>query len=173
MTARPIATRRVTFSGLKRAFGAGIELAKHVAFDYAIGASVGHKSLTRQSFGARAANTPGRGDMWWGGVNQNGWGIALLQQFNALFAVWFTYDAGGAATWYVMPAGAWTNSDTYEGRMYSTTGSAWVGRVYNPAQLAVTDVGPFKLRFLSADNITLDYSVQGRAGTLFLDRQPF
>ena len=146
--------------------------ADHAVLAYTINGVSGSKAIGRQSFGSVAAFTPGRGDMWWGGINQNGWGVAILQQYNTLFGVWYTYDANGSPTWFVMPAGKWTDSNTYEGRAYRTTGSPWVGHAYDPAQLQVFDIGPFKFRF-NGDNVSLDYNVNGRTGSLFLDRQGF
>ena len=63
-------------------------------------------------------------------------------------------------------------SQTYEGRIYRTTGSPWVGREYQPAAFRVADVGSYRLRF-SAGAATFEYSVDGRGGTLALQRQLF
>ncbi len=148
--------------------------ANHATLDYSIDGASGRKLITRQPFGDPfdTAVYPARGDMWWGGTLQNGWGIAVLQQYGTLFSVWFTYDASGAPTWYVMPGGSWTDADTYAGRIYRTTGSPWVGRNYDPSLLHATDVGPYRLRF-GGDTATLDYTIEGRTGTLSLSRQPF
>ena len=72
-----------------------------------------------------------------------------------------------------MPGGQWTSSTTYEGRLFRTRGSPWLGRNYDPAQLVVTDVGPYRFRFDGAKP-TFEYSVDGVAGTLSLQRNtPF
>ena len=71
-----------------------------------------------------------------------------------------------------MPGGTWTSDDTYDGRSYRTTGSPWVAQAYDPARLQVFDAGTFRLRF-SGDTATLDYDVEGRSGTLLLEREPF
>jgi hypothetical protein len=141
--------------------------------DYTIAGVTGTKRLSRQDF-ARADTTPGAdyGDMWWGGAAQNGWGLSLLQQYRSLFAVWFTYDAAGAPTWLVMPAGFWSDASTWEGRMYRTTGSPWLGRAYDAAKLVATDVGSFRIRF-GSDGASFDYLVDGRAGSATLAREPF
>ena len=133
----------------------------------------GHKSIVRQLYGAADLSNHGaNADMWWGGAMQDGWGIAVLQQYATLFAAWFTYDAGGSPTWFVMPGGTWTASDTYEGRVYRTMSSAWVGAPYDPSRLQVIDVGSFRFRF-SADAASVDYVIDGRSGTLPLTHQPF
>jgi hypothetical protein len=132
------------------------------------------KTLTRQYFGLEdsPALPADFGDMWWGGAAQNGWGMAMLQQYRTLFGVWFTYDAQGAPTWFVLPSGFWSDASTYEGRVYRTTGSPWLGAAYDAHAFRSADAGPFRLRFSGA-GARLDYSIDGRSGSLELDRQPF
>ena len=146
-----------------------------LTLDYSIGGASGRKTVTRQLFGPQ--DTPAlagdHADMWWGGAKQNGWGIALLQQYRTLFGVWFTYDGDGAPTWFVLPSGFWSSPGTYEGRMFRTTGSPWPGARYDATAFRSTDVGPFKLRFAADGSATLDYAVDGRGGSLSLARQPF
>jgi hypothetical protein len=141
---------------------------------FALGASAGSKSLTRQPFGPSSTVVApvAAGDMWWGGEAQNGWGIAILQQHSTLFAVWFTYDEAGVPTWFVMPAGFWRDASTWEGRLYRTTGSPWPGTPYDPGALRTFDVGGFTMRF-AGDRATFAYTIEGRSGTLALERQPF
>jgi hypothetical protein len=158
-----VGSATITFSGTGKA-----------TVDYVINGITGRKSISRQLFGQEIAGAPlhGLGDMWWGGSTQNGWGIALLQQYKALFCVWFTYDAAGKPTWFVMPAGAWTSSDTYEGKLYRTAGSPWLGQPYDPALFRINEVGAYRFRF-QGDTATFDYSIDGVAGTMPLVRQPF
>ena len=158
-----VGTATLTFNGTSKA-----------TLDYTIAGIAGRKSITRQLFGPEATGAPlhGLGDMWWGGMQQNGWGIAVLQQYKALFSVWFTYDASGAPTWFVMPSGHWTSGDTYEGRLYRAAGSPWLGEAYDPSMLKLTDVGSYSFRFIG-DTATFGYSIDGVAGSLPLARQPF
>ncbi len=146
---------------------------KHVALDYTINGIDGHKLIERQPFGPQdTASGLTVGDMWWGGDAQNGWGIAVLQQFRTLFSVWFTYDPDGSPTWFVMPQGFWSDAQTYEGRIYRAAGSPWLGHDYNAAALRLTDAGSFKMRF-TADNASFEYLIDGKAGSLPFRRQPF
>jgi hypothetical protein len=142
---------------------------------YAIDGVSGRKSISRNPFGPvdlSASLTVG--DMWWGGVAQNGWGLAILQQYRTLFAVWFTYDANGQPAWYVMPSGHWTDAQTWEGRIYRATSSAWLGAAYDPAQFHTTDLGPFRLHFdAQAGTGTFDYTVGARSGSIPIQRTPF
>ncbi len=148
--------------------------ASNGTLDYVIGGVSGHKAVTRQLFGPQDSGAPlkGLGDMWWGGAAQNGWGIALLQQYKTLFGVWFTYDANGKATWFVMPSGIWATLDSYSGHIYRTTGSAWLGHAYDANALEAVDAGTFRVRF-SGDNVTFDYAIDGTPGTMALMRQGF
>jgi hypothetical protein len=145
----------------------------HITLDYAIGGVTGRKGITRQFFGP-ATSVPGadHGDMWWGGPTQNGWGIAVLQQYRSIFAVWFTYDAAGAPTWFVMPAGTWADDATYEGRMYRAAGSPWLGAAYDAAALKVTDVGWFRFRFVEGA-ARFEYRVDAADGSIPIFRTPF
>jgi len=145
----------------------------NATLQYNIGGASGRKSIVRQIYGAPdMMNRGSHADMWWGGSSQNGWGVALMQQYTTLFAVWFTYDASGSASWFVMPGGTWTSDTTYEGRLYRTTSSPWAGVAYDPARLQVIDAGSFKLRF-DGTTPTFEYSADGRTGSLPLTRQPF
>ena len=141
--------------------------------DYTIGNVTGRKRITRQLFGLQeSATLTGLGDMWWGGATQNGWGIAVLQQHRALFAVWFTYDAAGAPTWFVMPNGAWRDGSTFEGRVYRASSAPWLGVPYDARAFKTADVGWFRIRF-SGEGATFEYNIDGKAGTMPLTRQPF
>jgi hypothetical protein len=132
--------------------------ATHATLDYVINGMVGRKQITRQPFAQVLANTrPIVGDMWWGGERQSGWGIAILQQFGTLFAAWFTYNEKGEPTWFVMPAGSWTATDTFEGRIYRTSSSRWLAMAYNTTSFRVADVGAFRVRFLTADTAVFEW----------------
>lgn len=142
-------------------------------FDYSVNGVTGRKSIRRMDFG-RAESVPAAsvGELWWGGESQNGWGITVLQQLRTLFSVWFTYDAAGSPTWYVMPGGEWTTPDVYEGRMYRAEGPAWIGRPYDVSRHRTIDVGTFRLRF-TGGTATLDYTIDGRSGSVPLTRLAF
>jgi hypothetical protein len=132
------------------------------------------KDLVPQDFTGEAPSPlQGVADMWWGGPAQNGWGVAILEQFGGLFAVWFTYDGDGKPTWFVMPGGEWRDASTYVGTMYRTSGSPWTNATYDSYRLRVGAVGPYTLKFLDTNNAILEISVEGVARTLPITRQPF
>jgi hypothetical protein len=144
----------------------------HAVLDYVIGGMAGRKLVTREMFSDGVGMQQDRSDLWWGGMAQNGWGITVRQQGSTLFSVWYTYDASGAPTWYVMPGGTWTVASTYEGHLYRTTGSPWVGHDYDSAKLQVIDAGTYRIRF-TGDGASLDYTADGHSGSLPLTREPF
>jgi hypothetical protein len=139
-------------------------------FEYTIAGVSGSKRISRQPFGDGAAATVSVGGLWWGGSQQNGWGISVMQQDATLFSVWFTYDQDGQNAWYVMPGGKWTASDTYEGALYRTAGSPLAS--YDSRKLNVSRVGSYRFRF-QGDSTTFEYTIDERRGTLPLSRQAF
>ena len=144
---------------------------KQLALSYTINGVSGQKMLTRQPFGPARGYGGNLSDMWWGGESQNGWGLAVLQQYGSLFTIWFTYDAAGSPTWFVVPAGSWTAAYTWEGKLYRPHGSAWLTG-YDASKLKMNEVGSVTLRFPPAAG-TFDYSVDGRTGSVPFVRQPF
>jgi hypothetical protein len=109
-----------------------------------------------------------------GGGAQNGWGIAILQQYGALFAVWFTYNEAGEPTWFVMPAGIVDHIQYLRGPYLphrpARAGWRWP-TTHRPFR--VTDVGSFRIRFTADSTAAFDYTIDGRSGTLQLQRQEF
>jgi hypothetical protein len=159
---------------------------------YTIGGVSGFKNISRQDFGVpefryasvvdfgvapRYVYRRSVGDLWWGGTSQNGWGINIAQQYRTLFAVWYTYGIDGRATWFVMPGGAW-NDDLYEGDLYATSGSAWLGANYDSNAFTVNKIGTIGLGVLDNNNARLTYTFTagpfaGTNQTKSIVRQPF
>jgi hypothetical protein len=158
----PVGTATFTFADVNSA-----------SFDYTVNGITGHKNITRLHFGPQDAPTDKPlGDLWWAGSQQNGWGIALMQQYSSLFGLWFTYDADGKPTWFVMPAGSWVMKDDYQGKIYKADGPPWIGVTYDPSRYHITEVGTFRFRF-SGDVATFDFSADGKSGSIPLTRIPF
>ena len=130
--------------------------ASTATMQYTINGQSGTKAISRQVFGKGTAPLT-VGDMWWAGSTQDGWGINLVQQAGAVFAVWYTYGTDGKPTWFVLPDGTWAGN-TYSGTMYSTTGSAWLGVAYNKNLLAAAIAGTLSFNFANANNATMNYS---------------
>jgi hypothetical protein len=141
---------------------------------YTINGKSGTKTITRQPFGPQDQTpTATYGDMWWGSKSQDGWGVAINQQYRTLFAIWYTYDAGGKTVWYVIPGGTWTAANVFTATAYRTSGSQWLGVPYNAAALAVNPAGSVTFTFSDANNATMTYNVDGVSGTKPITRQAF
>jgi len=157
-----VGTARLTFANPNEA-----------TFEYTINGVSGRKNISRIPFGAVAPPTDmPMGDLWWAGLSQNGWGLALLQQHATLFGLWFTYDANGKATWFVMPNVEFVSKDIYRGNIYRPEGSAWLGATYDSSRHRTVQAGTFTLRF-SGDGATFDYTIDGKTGSIPISRIPF
>ena len=159
----PVGTATITFSGTSRA-----------TLDYTLDGTSGRKSIERQPFGPRDG-TPvaSYGDLWWGGVEQNGWGVAIHQQYRTLFAIWFTYDSAGRPTWFVLPGGGWSNESTYTGTAYRTRSAAWLGVPYSGAAFQAHPVGQIAFTFDGLERLQMGSTVDGVSQSRTLVRQPF
>ncbi len=146
--------------------------------DYTIDGVTGTKRLQRELFGpVESFAIAPLADLWWGGESQNGWGFALAQQYRTLFGVLFTYDAFGTPVWFVAPSGALQqmySSPPYAATLYQTHGSPWLGTTYDPAQLAVTEVGSLFFSFQEGwDSGALSLTINGKEIDKPVVRQPF
>jgi hypothetical protein len=132
------------------------------------------KQMVRHGFGSGTAPMQGLGDMWWGGPAQNGWGISVIQQAGALFAVWYTYENDGTPTWRVLPSGTWTGN-AFEGRLYTTRGGFpfFPGSIYPLSDFKVLDVGSARLRFNADGTAAFELNGEGLNRTMPLQRLPF
>jgi hypothetical protein len=97
---------------------------------------------------ATAATPANYQDLWWGGPDQNGWGVSVVQHGQNVFAVAFAYDANGAPTWYVVPQTFWRDGygRILDGSAFQTRGSPFFD--YDVSRLEVVyGTGPFSLAF--------------------------
>lgn len=138
------------------------------------------KTVTRSVF-APGSPTNNYSDLWWGGSSQNGWGLALTQQGEKLFAVWYTYDASGSPTWFVMPDSSPCTALSgcvagggpgFTGKAYSTRSSAWYGRTYDASQFVATEVGTMSLQF-GANTARFRTTINGYVQDQPVERQGF
>lgn len=116
--------------------------------------------------GARAATTYSYDatDMWFNS-DEDGWGVNIIQQQDALFLTFFVYAADGKAHWYVAPAmrgvGAPDSSGTvdFDGTLYETTGPPATN--FRPEAVTRRVVGNVRFRYFSPTQGALSYSVDG------------
>jgi chitinase len=112
-------------------------------------------------------------DVWWGGVAENGWGMAINQKNQIQFISFYVYDSTGKPVWYVMPGGQWNASfTTYTGQLYQPTSSPY--NAYNVASYAAgAPVGNATVSYTSDSAATLQYVINGIAGQKSLQRFVF
>ncbi len=159
----PVGTATLTFTSASTA-----------SLAYTINGVAGTKSLARQAYGP-VDPTPVApyADIWWGDVAQNGWGLAINQQYRTLFLIWYTYDTNGKPVWYVASGGTWTSESTYTGAAYRVTSSPWLGTAYDASRFAPATVGSFTLQFADLDHATFTYTIDGLTQSKPIVRQPF
>jgi hypothetical protein len=112
-------------------------------------------------------------DLWWNAA-EPGWGVNLVQHAsNVVFAVMYTYDAGGKPTWFALPGGSWTSPTTYTGALYRVTGPAFTTPAFNPASVNARAVGTATFSFSGRDAGTFTFSVDGQQVVKAITRQAF
>lgn len=135
--------------------------ANTATLEYNISGQSGTKSISRLNYGAPDPQAKlNVRDIWWVGPAENGWGINLSQQERTLFAAWYTYDANGNTTWFVMSGGTWFGS-AYSGLLYTASSSPWVGAQYDTRQFRSRLVGQVSFNFQDASNAIMTYTVDG------------
>jgi CubicO group peptidase (beta-lactamase class C family) len=112
-------------------------------------------------------------DLWWAGEQENGWGFTIGQQGDSQFNVFYVYDSAGKPQWVVMPGGTWNAAfSTFTGPLYIPTGSPF--SAYDATRFNVgTSVGTATLNFRDASSATLNYTINGVAGSKKISRLVF
>jgi lysyl endopeptidase len=111
-------------------------------------------------------------DLWWN-TSESGWGLNLVQHPSRnIFGVWYTYDFDGTQTWFVLPGGTWSSSNSFTGTLYSTSGPAANG-TFDPSRVKVTPVGSGTLTFSDPNHGVWSFVVNGISGAKAIERQPF
>jgi hypothetical protein len=118
------------------------------------------------SAGPALAATANYQDWWWND-QQSGHGLNIGQQNDVLFVSWFTYDEAGAGMWLTMTATL--DGTRATGDWIRTTGPA-LGTPFDPTRVVRTVVGTGTLTFGSLHDATLDWTVNGKSGSVTLTR---
>jgi hypothetical protein len=126
---------------------------------------------------ARAASGYDMSDLWWN-PTESGWGISLVQQRDIVQATLFVYDASGAPTWYsatlaFLGLTPQTHALNYAGDLYRTTGPAFAGATFDPAQVKYEKVGALAIVAPSLSRGTLTYNVGPVTVTKSIERATF
>ncbi len=116
-------------------------------------------------------------DIWWNPA-ESGWGLTISDHETQLFAVWYTYEASGKPTWFVVPGGTFTaNRRIFTGDVYSTTGPCYSAPSFDAALVRVTRVGTATVDFAPPDLPSGWARYSGTIGTTAwskaITRQPF
>ena len=127
-----------------------------------------------------AAQTPTLGPdfniqgLWWAKPpgSESGWGVNIAEQGQTFMAAWFTYDATGSATWFVMPDGLLKGHTEFLGPLYRVTGPSYTGP-FDPSKVAARQVGDLDVAFVDASNARFDATVDGIGVTKFITPQIF
>lgn len=142
------------------------------AFAFTINGTAGSKAISRQVFRAGTATpTVNYTDLWWN-ASESGWGVALTQQFNTIFATWYAYDAAGNAIWYVASDCTVTDSGC-TGDLYQVTGGSSLTSIWSGAMKATAKVGTITFAFGNANDGTMTYTINGVSGSKKIARQPY
>jgi lysyl endopeptidase len=110
-------------------------------------------------------------DMWWN-PSESGWGMAINQHDERLFAAWYVYDSAGRPTWLTMAGATWASPTRFTADIYATTGPDPTG-AFDPNQVTRTRVGSGTLDFSAGDRGTFTYTVNGMGGSKAIQRQLF
>jgi hypothetical protein len=108
---------------------------------------------------------------WWR-ADESGWGLFTIDQGNVLLPTWFTYDAQGQASWFVVGSAALQADGSYRGDVFRYSGVPF-GQITGRAWETGGAVGTARLRFPSRDRMQFDYTVDGVSQSKELDRFVF
>jgi hypothetical protein len=153
-------------------------------FAYSVNGASQTKAITREVFGpmptcrfgiqsdlAKATNYQ---DLWWNAPagSESGWGINITHQGTTLFVTWFTYDLDGSPLW-LSGTAQQTAATTYAGPLNRTSGPAFNAIPWNPAGVALTQVGTMTLTFADGNHATFAYTVNAISQTKQITREIF
>jgi len=99
------------------------------------------KQVTRQPYGSSPADNPDDTSDLWFSPSESGWGLAITQHGDTVFAVWYTYGEDGKPLWIVMPDGRFSQPGRFAGKLYTTNGGTPLGGAFDPASVQVQEVG--------------------------------
>ncbi|MCG6116681.1 MAG: hypothetical protein MEQ07_00545 [Aquimonas sp.] len=109
-----------------------------------------------------------RSGVWWVPA-ESGWGLFTVDQGNALLPTWFTYDAQGRASWFIVGEAFPQPDGSYSGVVFRYTGVPFAQIAGNAADPGER-VGTARMSFPQPDRMRFEYSVGSISQTKTLDR---
>jgi hypothetical protein len=114
------------------------------------------------SLPARAVSTSTDYSALWWNASESGWGMNVMQEEQVLFITLFIYGSTGAPTWYSAIASfASANGAgdrTYDGDLYSTTGTPFSTAPFNPGATMAQRVGSIEFIGRADGTATVQYT---------------
>ncbi len=114
-----------------------------------------------------AAAGPNYQDWWWD-ASKDGMGFNIGHQGGVVMVSWYHFGADGKAS-YVLFAGALDANGTLVSDLTQASGPA-PSPAYNPASVQRTVAGTGKLRFVSENSATFEYTLNGVSSSMNLTR---
>jgi hypothetical protein len=108
--------------------------------------------------------------VWWN-PQESGWGLFTFDQGSAVVPVWYSYDADGEPTWFLVPSTAQADG-SFAGDVLQFTGvplAQIAGQAADPHRV----VGHATARFEGDKRLVFDYSVDGQSRSKTLTRFDF
>ena len=101
---------------------------------------------------------------WWNAPagSEDGWGLTLAHQDDAIFLTWFTYDNNRKSTWLSMTA-LGIGNNAFTGTLYRSTGPPLSQEPFDPNAVRRVEVGVATLSFADADRGTFSYMIDNGA----------
>jgi Copper type II ascorbate-dependent monooxygenase, C-terminal domain len=127
-------------------------------------------SVNAQAFAVSTATSPLTG-LWWN-ETESGWGVGITQRAGTVFVTWYSYEANGTPSWYVMSSCP-VVADGCTGDIYRVTGGTPITSTWAKPTLAVPVIGRGALKFTSNDTGTFSYTINGTTITKPIARQIF
>lgn len=115
----------------------------------------------------QAQNATTRTAVWWN-PSESGWGLFTFDQGTAVVPVWYSYDADGEPTWYLVPSTRQADG-SYVGDVLGFSGvplAQIAGQAADPHRV----VGRATTRFTSDKQLVLSYTIDGQERSKTLTR---
>ncbi|MCB1553160.1 MAG: hypothetical protein KDJ14_05080 [Xanthomonadales bacterium] len=119
---------------------------------------------------AAAQSTTLKSALWWIPA-ESGWGLYIVDQGNAIAPIWYTFDADGEPSWFLIP-GAFADEDgIYRGDVYRYTGRP-LTQITQPAVLTEAKIGEASFTFQSDGKLKFDFNSGTSTNSKTLEKFP-